>query len=293
MLACFGLAVFCFIMVIIISRNQGKKKQKTTATVYSVFTPNGLQVVKKIEQLYLTNQNLPFTGLYKIYDGMFGKPANTESENYKKLIGIDGYEDLPDNAYKSIAGEYLSDMEWALHERWMNTYSPLHRYNEAEAMKRFGINLGTNEVICDYASNTDWLEEKTTTVSYTYSGLRYSGSGALRYTFGTLSVIPNTRTYFDIVDRGNVYITNKRIIFVGTQNHKNRTIDIDNLLEFTIFKDGILLGKANGKKPLIQFPEYLPQPPKIVIKRDHLSRISLALSRVMNNTWNQQLEIPE
>jgi hypothetical protein len=40
---------------------------------------------------------------------------------------------------------------------------------------------------------------------------------------------------------------------VGTEKRENRTVRLDDILEFSVFRNGILIGKTNGKKPLIHF----------------------------------------
>ena len=70
----------------------------------------------------------------------------------------------------------------------------------------------------------------------------------------------------------------------------NKTINLDNILEFSIFRDGILIGKANGKKPLIQFPQFTPQQNQ-ANKRDDLNVALRVLERVLQK--NQNEAIPE
>jgi hypothetical protein len=53
------------------------------------------------------------------------------------------------------------------------------------------------------------------------------------------------------IDSGNVYITNKRIIFTG----KNRNINIQNshILNITPYTDGVEIIKDSGKNPILLF----------------------------------------
>ena len=102
--------------------------------------------------------------------------------------------------------------------------------------------------------------------------------------------MPLTSQKFIPVDRGTLYITNKRIIFVGNEKRVNKTINLDDILEFGIFRDGILIGKLNGKKPLIHFSEYINQPNKAPNKRDHLNRVLRVLNRVINKTQFERIE---
>jgi hypothetical protein len=79
------------------------------------------------------------------------------------------------------------------------------------------------------------------------------------------------------------------MIFIGKEKGQNRTIDLDDILEFSLFRDGILIGKPNGKKPLVEFPPYVNQQNKAPNQRDHLNRIIRAIDRVMSGTQNIDL----
>lgn len=283
---CIAVIVIGFILLAILNR----KSKKQNAAFYSVYTPNGLALVQRLETMIQNNSTLPLFGPMKIYHEMFGENPK-DLDDFERLIGVAGYADLPENTLPFVAGQYVDDITWVLAHRHRNQCEKLYSYGKEESLKKFALHIHDNEFIHEYASKgVDWHEEKTITTSVNYSGFRITtGSRNFNYTMGTLNVMPNTRTYFNLVDRGSLYVTNKRLIFVGKEKGQNRTIDLDDILEFSLFRDGILIGKANGKKPLIEFAPYIIQPGKPPTQRDHMNRIIRALNRVISGTQNTQL----
>ena len=282
----FGVAAVCFIILAILSKADKKQKKK----FYSVYTPNGLALVQKLEELFDSNKTFPFMKYIKLYNEMFNE--NIKSlDDFEQAMGILNYVNEPEGTLKNIAGEYFSTLAHDLSQRHTNQYEKLRADNEEEAMNSYGINIHSDEFVHEKITRVDWLEEKSVTTSINYSGYRYRTGDKLSYTFGTLNLIKNTTEYFKPIDRGTLYITNKRVIFVGTEKRENRTVDLDNILEFSIFRDGILIGKANGKKPFIVFSEYVEKPNRPPNKRDHLNRVTRVLDRVLRQNQNQEIPV--
>ena len=282
-------AFVCFLLIYIMSKNDKKK----VFSFYKVYTSNGLQLVKKLEELYENNQSIPWVGEITLYQEMFGDLSKFNVDEFEKAVGISGHVDEPEGSQKSIAGEYLTMLAADLAQRYTSQYSQLQAIGENEAMTEYGINIHNDEFIHDSIKRVDWFEEKSITTSYNYGGFQYKlGSGnGFSYRMGNLSVFPNTTQQFVLIDRGTLYISNKRIIFVGSEKRVNKSIDLDDILEFSIFRDGILVGKSNGKKPLIKFPEWIIKPNKAPNKRDHINRIVRVLDRVLRKNQNQTLYI--
>lgn len=270
---------------------------------YQVYTPNGLQLIKKLEEMWDNNLSLYMTGEIKVYEQMFGKletSPNGRLDAFEKSIGIYGWDTAPEGSTLQIAGLYLNVyLTGDLSQRYNYQHEQLKGIGESEAMVKYNLNLHSDEFIYISTKDVDWYEEKTITTSYSYGGLQYRfniGNG-LSYRMGNLRVAPNSTQHFINVDRGTLYITNKRMIFVGTIKRINKTIDLDNILELTIFRNGILIGKPNGKKPLVQFPEYIKQPNKPPNKRDDLNQIVIVLNRVIQKnqdySFNEAGEIKQ
>lgn len=267
-----------------------RKFGKSKPNFYKIYNQNGLEFVKKLEELEENNQTLSVSGPISLYNQMFNTNFKTTAE-VENAIGVGGYIDLPENSPKFIAGDYVSGISSNLWMRHNAEFSTLKAIDEKEAMQKFGLNIHGDEYIHENINRVDWLEEKTITNSVSYGGLQYKiGGNGFTYRLGNLRVVPLTSQKFVPIDRGTLYITNKRIIFVGTEKRVNKTINIDDILEFSIFRDGILIGKLNGKKPLIHFSEYIIQPNKAPNKRDHLNRVLRVLNRVINKTQYETIE---
>ncbi len=116
------------------------------------------------------------------------------------------------------------------------------------------IALHKNETCC-YKANVNWYEERTRTVSVSYSGYTYSRKVTKHITYRSGNVAPSRHTeeYMKLIDSGKVYFTNKRIIFVGKK--QNKVIPWTKILDFTPFNNGIEIGKETGKKPFFEFSD--------------------------------------
>lgn len=287
-----GLFLF-FIIFYIIRKRKGNNKTtpNKVAKFYSVYTPNGLQLVRKIEEMWQNNESMRFGGELGLYKKMFGEISGEDMDEFERAVGIEGHIDTDEGTLKYIAGDYLTMTASDLGQRHLSQYIPLSGINESEAMEKYGLNIHSDELVYDTIKDIDWYEEKIITTSYSYGGFQYklSGGNGMSYRMGNLSVVANTMQKFTTIDRGRLYITNKRIIFVGTERRVNKSINLDDIIEFSVFRDGILVGKTNGKKPLIQFPEWLIKPNTAPLKRDHLNRTIRVLDRVIRKNQTESL----
>jgi hypothetical protein len=73
----------------------------------------------------------------------------------------------------------------------------------------------------------------------------------VRYRVGSVSAQRITRDELVEIDRGTMYVTNKRLIFDGAR--KNTTIRLLAILSFTPCSDGLVLEKATGKPIQLEF----------------------------------------
>jgi hypothetical protein len=110
------------------------------------------------------------------------------------------------------------------------------------------INLQRGE-ICHAVADTVWMEMRTRTDRINYGGPVASIRicKGLRYRVGSVRVQRITREELTEVDRGRLYLTNKRVIFDGGK--KNTAIRLSALLSFTPFADGVVLEKSSGRAP--------------------------------------------
>ena len=188
-----------------------------------------------------------------MYEKMFGAPLPLNERGHKSITDAIGlkpeWRSAPETSGEYRAAEFFDDLQLGLILRHGYQFHPLKGESEAEVMKKHGLNIGTNELLYYHSSKIDWHEEKTVRTTVAYRGFSYRAGGPMSYKTGQYDIMATHTTDFVPVDRGDLFITNRRIIFVGKENRQNRTLDIDDLLEFSIYRDGILLGKSNGRKP--------------------------------------------
>lgn len=106
---------------------------------------------------------------------------------------------------------------------------------------------------CYFKTHTDLLEFRTVTQRINYSGVTYRVKIAkgLYYRVGSIKPQRITSEHLVNIDSGTLYLTNKRLIFVGLR--KNSTIKIDKILSVTPYSDGVEIIKDSGKNPVYKF----------------------------------------
>lgn len=114
-----------------------------------------------------------------------------------------------------------------------------------------GISLQKSEV-CHYTTHVDWLEHRTVTRRINYGGprVRFKIVKGLYYSAGSVAVQRVTADQIQVIDSGTVYLTNKRVIFVGSR--KNSNIRLDKILSVVPYSDGVELEKDTGKSPTLR-----------------------------------------
>lgn len=110
------------------------------------------------------------------------------------------------------------------------------------------INLQKNELFY-YSTSIKWYEERTHTSYVSYSGLtsKFRIMKGVYWRMGAIAPARHAQIYMKNIDSGNVYLTNKRIIFTG--QHMNKTLPLSKILFITPFADGVEIGKDTGRKP--------------------------------------------
>lgn len=105
---------------------------------------------------------------------------------------------------------------------------------------------------CYCTSNVDWYESRTITKRINYAGptVRLQIMKGFYYRAGSLSVDRETAEKYLLIDSGKLYLTNKRLIFIGAK--KNSNIKLEKILSIIPYRDGIGIQKDTGKSPLIQ-----------------------------------------
>lgn len=114
-----------------------------------------------------------------------------------------------------------------------------------------GIKLYKSEV-CYFTCSALWNEFRTVTRRINYAGVstRIRIAKGVYYRVGTIAPQRITSEELKLIDRGTIYLTNKRVIFMGIQ--KNFTLRLERLLAFSPYSDGIELEKDSGRNPILQ-----------------------------------------
>lgn len=131
------------------------------------------------------------------------------------------------------------------------------------------INLYKDEV-CYYSTVIDYFEYKSITRRIGYSGptFRLKILKGFYYRAGRLNVQRETKDVLTKIDTGDVYITNKRVLFIG----KNRTYNIrlNKILDIELFSDGVKIIKDAGRNIFLGY-------------RDEIELFALVLARVIKD----------
>ncbi len=114
------------------------------------------------------------------------------------------------------------------------------------------INIQKSENL-HFQTQVKWLEQRTITKRIDYGGptARIRLAKGVYYRIGSIQAKRVTEDVWKTIDMGTLYLTNKRLIFMG--NKGNKTIRIDKVLDFKPFKDGVDLQKETGKSPFLEF----------------------------------------
>ena len=278
------------VIVFIIPKPKQKEKNKL---IFDYYSEHGKVWVKQLFDLYtagLTWNSSPSLK-YELYEKQFGitLPLNdfgVKYSGYMDDIGVPkDFLDAPDESLKYRLGNFFFELELYLDARYQYQYEPLRGKDHDTVLKEQGINIRQNEIEYYSISNVDWYEQHTISSKISYSGFKFRSGGAMSFNTGSFNVIKNHVTGFVLLDRGKLLLTDHRIIFIGNQNQENRSIPLHDILEYELFRDGVLLGKANGKKPLIYFPPAI----NTILQPDGLNPFLRVLYRLLAGTQNDSL----
>lgn len=162
----------------------------------------------------------------------------------------------------------------AISNRYYLQNAPLQVIDPAE----YNLNLTNNEILYLRINLTTLYEEKVTQKNITYSGMRWN-NGILRA--GTLSLISNEIRNFVPQDCGRIFITDKRIIFIGKQNNITKAILLKNIVTYTLYQDGVMINQPNKKVMLFKFDTYNDD---TILIQDGINEFVIVLNRLLSGT---------
>jgi hypothetical protein len=104
---------------------------------------------------------------------------------------------------------------------------------------------------CFWSGEAEWHELRTRTVRINYSGPVASIRimKGLRWRVGSIAPSRVTQEELQRLDRGTLYITNKRILLTGAV--KGYQLRYSAVLGFEVFSDAIRVEKASGRSPVL------------------------------------------
>jgi len=156
-----------------------------------------------------------------------------------------------------------------------------------DAFDKHKLILKKGEVLYSVFYNMYCFQEKTIMRNITYTGLRYR-SGLLRA--GNLSYATNDIKSFVVEDYGTVFLTNKRIVFVGKQKNFSLTIAISSIRDYYLYKDSVLLHMDNKKNVTFKEAQYnnhtQPDDDYCFILNDFPIQFISIIGRIANQTEN-------
>lgn len=115
------------------------------------------------------------------------------------------------------------------------------------------INIQKSEKL-HFSSHINWLEQrKVAPKRRTYAGptARVKLAKGVYYRVGSFKVNNVSKDEWKTIDSGQVYLTNKRLIFMG--NKGNKTIRINTILDIAPYSNGVDIQKDAGKSPFLEF----------------------------------------
>lgn len=121
-----------------------------------------------------------------------------------------------------------------------------------------------------FRTNVKWLEQRRITKRINYGGptARIKIAKGLYYRIGSLSVQRATEDIWQTIDSGQLFLTNKRLIFMGSSG--NKTIRLNSIIDFKPYTNGVDIQKETGKSPFLEF-------------YDNVDLFALTLSRLMQS----------
>jgi hypothetical protein len=137
--------------------------------------------------------------------------------------------------------------------QYLDKYRTLWRIENSEIPSiEPGINLQKDEK-CYLSCSSQWHESRSVTRRISYGGpaLRVKIAKGLYWRAGSYSVNAQKEDVLRLIDTGTLYVTSKRLIFMGARG--NKVIALGKILDYESYIDGVKIHKDSGKDPLIVF----------------------------------------
>jgi hypothetical protein len=179
-------------------------------------------------------------------------------EVYQKLIDgtIEDYSLSPDEeAYLDRIGKNLGiDPKYSdKKKQTLEKYKIYWQIENADLpVLETDINLQKSETL-HFKTSVNWLEQRRVTKRINYGGptARIKIMKGVYYRAGSIGVQRVSEDVWQTIDSGTIYLTSKRLIFMGYKG--NKTITIGKILDFKPYNNGVEIQKDAGKSPFLEF----------------------------------------
>lgn len=103
---------------------------------------------------------------------------------------------------------------------------------------------------CYYKTDANWYENRrlTKSVKYAGPGLNFRIMKGVYYRAGSMKVERVTEINCTLIESGEIILTNKKLIFIGT--NKSTNIQLGKILTFIPYENGIEIVKTAGRNPI-------------------------------------------
>lgn len=130
------------------------------------------------------------------------------------------------------------------------------------------INIRKQETM-HFSTFVQWMEERRVVKRRNYAGPtgRIKLAKGVYYRVGSLRINNITKDEWQRIDSGQLYLTNKRLIFMGAKG--NKTIQINSILAIEPYSNGVDIQKERGKSPFLELS-------------DNVDIFSMILTRLMD-----------
>jgi hypothetical protein len=135
----------------------------------------------------------------------------------------------------------------------LDRFRLLHRLSSGDLpILDVPIHLQKGET-CSLYCSANHYELRTVTKAINYAGI---GSSirimkGVRFRIGQVRSQRITQEVLKHVDSGDLYLTNKRILFNGSR--KTTSIQLKKVIDFTVYQNGIVIEKDSGKDQMFEF----------------------------------------
>lgn len=238
--------------------------------------PNAKEILKKAKLLFDNGES------YHAFEFMTHVGVPKEIAYSKDSKKIENYLGFTDEKARDLYTSYF--LEVSKRDSLANGKI----WTEEDAFDKHKIILKDNEILfSDSFYSIYYLEEKTVRRNINYSGVRVN-YGPLR--MGNLSYSANDIKDLVPIGIGEIFITNKRIIFKDKQN-TTKEITLNSIVDYYLYKDAVLICRNNRKNVLLKssaFQHYSqPENDSVVILKDFPIQFINLISRIANKTYDK------